>query len=125
MRDLHSSVNKSNLINCLDFWGKASMNAEDFSFNNSSNSKIIKDLGAVFPRICISVFSNSFVVETVDSGDLSSFMISSKKGDMCWVFQFQAQQKLESLNRIESSINKITHENVSCIGDLTSFLEQL
>jgi hypothetical protein len=53
------------------------MNAEDFSFNNGSNTKVIEYLGAVFPWISVSVFSNGFIIEAIDSGDLPSLVVSS------------------------------------------------
>ena len=54
------------------------MNAKDFSLNNSADAEIIKDLSAVFPWICITVFSNGFIVKSVDSCDLSSLMVTSE-----------------------------------------------
>lgn len=73
------------------------MNAEDLTFHNGSNTKVIKHLGAVFPWISVSVFSNGFVIEAIDGGDLPSLVVSSKKCDVSWVFKFQTQQKLECL----------------------------
>ena len=43
---------------------------------------------------------------------------------MTWVFQFQTKEKLESLNRIKSSVDKVTHENVSCIWNLSTLVEK-
>jgi hypothetical protein len=51
-------------------------------------------------------------------------MISSQEGDMSWVFQLEAQQKLEGLNRVESSVNKISHEDVSGVWDLATLVEK-
>jgi len=100
------------------------VNAENFSFDNSSDTKIIEDFCAVFPRVGISVFSNGLIVETVHSGDLSSLVVSSQKGDVSWVLQLQAQEKLECLNRVEPSVDKVSHEDVSGVGDLTSLIEK-
>ena len=124
MRDLHSSVDESNLIDCFDFWGQSSVNAENFSFDDSSDTKIIEDFCAVFPRIGISVFSNGLIVETVHSGDLSCLVVSSQEGDVSWVLQLEAQEKLECLNRVEPSVDKVSHEDVSSVGDLTSLIEK-
>jgi hypothetical protein len=58
------------------------MNAEDLSFNNSSNAKIVEDFSAVFPWVGVSVLSYSLIIETIDGSDLSGLVVSSKKGDM-------------------------------------------
>ena len=52
-------------------------------------------------------------------------MVSSEKGDVSWVLQLKAQQKLEGLNRVEASVDEVTHENVSGVWDLSSLVEQL
>ena len=98
VRDLHSSVNQSNLINGLDFGRKSSMNAENFSLDNSSNAKVIEDFGAILPWVGISIFSNRLIVESVHGRDLSGLVVSSEQSDVSWVLQLQAKQKLESLH---------------------------
>jgi hypothetical protein len=97
MRNFHSSVNKSNLIDGLDLWGKSSMDAEDFAFNNSSNTKIVEHFSAILPWVCISVLSNGLIVETIYGCDLSGLVVTSQESDVSWVLQLKAEQKLESL----------------------------
>ena len=99
------------------------MDAENFALYNGSNSKVIENLGAVFPWVGISVLSDCFIIETIDSGDLSSLVISSKKSDVGWIFEFQTKEKLESLNRVETSVDEISHENISRVWDLSSLVE--
>jgi len=125
VRDLHSSVNKSDLIDGLDFRGETTMDTEDFTFDNSTDAKIIEDLCAVFPRVGISVLSNGLVVEAIDGGDLSGFVITSEEGDVSWILHLKTEKKLESFDRVESSVNEISHEDVFGIGNLTTFVENL
>ena len=77
MRDFHSSFKKSDLVEGFDIRRQTSMDAENFSFNHSSNAEIIKDFTAVFPRVRISVFADSLIVETVHRGDLPSLVVST------------------------------------------------
>ena len=100
------------------------MDTENFSFNKSTNSKVIKNFSAIFPWIGVSIFSDGFIIESINSCDLSCFMVSSQKCDVLGVFKLKTQQKLECLNWIESSINEITHENVSWIRNFTTFFEK-
>lgn len=124
MGDLHSSVNESHLIDGLDFWGKSSVDTENFSFNNSSNSEIVENFCAVFPWVGITILSNGLIVETIDGGDLSSLVISSQESDVGWVLKLQAEEKLEGLNWIEASVDEISHKNVSSVWDLSSLVEE-
>ena len=47
------------------------MDAENSCVDDGSESEVIKNLGAVAPDINRSVFSETFVVETVNLSDLS------------------------------------------------------
>ena len=99
------------------------MDAEDFTLDNSSDTEVIEDFSAVFPRVSISVLSNGLVIEAVHGGDLSSLVVSSQQGDVSWVLELQAEQKLEGLDRVETSVNEISHEDVSSVWDLTTLVE--
>jgi hypothetical protein len=74
------------------------MDTEDLSFNDSTNTKVVKYFGAVLPRICIAVFSDGFIIESIDSGDLSGLVVTSQEGDVSGILEFQTEQKLEGLN---------------------------
>ena len=89
------------------------MNAEDFTFNDGSDTEVVEDLGTVFPWVCVSVLSNGLIVESVHCCDLSSFVISSEEGDVRWVFHLETQEQLECFHRVVTSVHKVTHEDVS------------
>ena len=124
MRDLHSSVNKSHLIDSLNFGRETSVNTEDLALDDSTNAEVVENFGAIFPRIGISVLSNGLIIETVYGGDLSGLMVASEEGDVRWVLEFKAQKELEGLNRVETSVYEIAHENVACVWDFTTFIEK-
>ena len=88
MRDFHSSFDKSDLVDCLDVWGKATMDAEYLSFDNGSDSKVIKYFCAVLPGVSITILSDSFIVKAVNCSNLSSLVITSKEGNVSWIFKF-------------------------------------
>ena len=75
------SVDDSNLVDCLDVWGKTAVNAKDFALNQSSDGKIIENIGVVFPYVDVAVFSHDFLVKTVDLSDLAGFVIASDESD--------------------------------------------
>lgn len=52
-------------------------------------------------------------------------MITSEESNVCWVLKLQAEQELECFNWVVTSIDEISHENVACVGDLTSLIEKL
>ena len=100
------------------------MDAEYFAFHNCSDSKIIEDFGTVFPWVGVSILSDRLIVEAVDGGDLPSLVVASQQGDVGWVLHLEAQEQLEGFDRIEATINEITHEDVSGVRNFTAFVEQ-
>ena len=71
MRHLYSSVNGSDLIDSLDLRAQTSVNAENFTIDDSSNRQVIEYFSAVFPRVGITVLTVDFIIETINCGDLS------------------------------------------------------
>lgn len=99
------------------------MNAENFSFDNGANTEIIKHFCAVFPGVSISILSYCFIIETIDSSNLSGLVVSSEQCNMSWVLKLEAQEELESFDRVVPSVNKVTHENIASIGDLSTLIK--
>jgi len=123
MRDFHSSVDKSDLVDGLDFRRESSMDTEDFAFNYGTNAEVVKDFGAVFPWVCISIFSNCLIIEAIYGGDLSSLVVTSKECNMSWILELEAKKELECFNRVEASIDKVTHEDISSVWDFSTFVK--
>ena len=90
--NLHSSVDKSHLIDGLELWWESAVDAENLSFDNSADSKVIEDFSAVLPRVGVSILSNGLIVETIDGRDLPSLVISSEQSDVWWVLHLQAEK---------------------------------
>lgn len=53
------------------------MNAEDLVVNDCCKGQVIEDLSAISPHIDRTIFSKTFVVETVHLGDLATLVIAS------------------------------------------------
>ena len=123
MGDFHSSLDESNLVDGLDVWGESTMDAENLAFNNSTNSKVIENLSAIFPWVGISVLSDGLIIESVDGGDLSSLVVASQKSNVGGVLKFETKEQLESFYGVVTSVNEVTHENIASVWDLSSFIE--
>jgi len=49
--------------------------------NNSSETQIIENFGTISPNVQRSVFSQAFIIEAINLGNLSRFVVSSNQGD--------------------------------------------
>ena len=57
------------------------MYTEDAAFDDRSDAQVVENLSTILPRVSVSVFAHYLVVETIYSGDLSSFMVASEKSN--------------------------------------------
>lgn len=71
------SIDFSDMVQCINRWGKTSVKAENLVLNNCRQRKIIESISKVFPNICVSVFTRALVEETVGLGDLPRFVVTS------------------------------------------------
>lgn len=124
MRDLHASVDESNLVDGLDLGGESTMDTEYLTLDDGTDTEIVEDFCAVFPWVGVSVLSDGLIVEAVDGGDLAGLVVTSQESDVCWILHLEAEKELEGLDGVESTINEVTHEDVASVWDLTAFVEK-
>jgi len=124
MWDLHAAFEQADLVEGLDIWGEATVDAEDLSFNDGTDTEEVEHFGAVFPRVGVSVLSDRLVVETIDGSDLAGLVVSAQQRDAAWVLQLQAEEQLESLDGVVTTIDEVTHEDITCVGDFASLFEK-
>ena len=65
MRHFLVSIQLAYLVQGIQTRREATMEAEDFIFNNSSERKQVKKVSEVFPNISIAVFPQAFIIKTV------------------------------------------------------------
>ena len=68
------------------------MDAEDLTFDDSTNSKVVEDFSAVLPRVGVAVLSNGLIVESIHGRDLPSLVVSSEQSDVGWVLHLEAEK---------------------------------
>ena len=57
------------------------MEAENLVVDKSRQRKIVKEVCERLPDISVTVFAQTFVVETIDLGDLAGFVVASQDCD--------------------------------------------
>lgn len=68
------------------------MKAEYLVVDECSERKIVEEVGEVFPDICVSVLSETLIVEAIDLGDLAGFVVASEDGDALRVADFERDE---------------------------------
>ena len=78
--------------------------------------EIIEEIGKVPPDVCVPVFSQTLVIETVNLSDLARFVVASEDGDAIAIPQLHRDEESDGFDGIVSSVYVITHEEVVGIG---------
>lgn len=125
MWNLHSSVDKSDLVEGLDLWRETSVDAEDLALNDSGNAEIIEHFSAVSPWVWVTILAHGLFVETVDGGDSTSLVVSSQESDAVGILKLEAEEELEGLDGVVATVDEVSHEDVAGVWDLTSLFEKL
>ena len=108
MRNFLYAVQSSDVVQSIDTWGETSVEAEDLIVNKCGEGKVVEEIGEVFPDVGIAVFSETLVIEAVDLGDLTGFVVTTENCDALGVSDFESNQESNGFDRVVSSINIIT-----------------
>jgi hypothetical protein len=88
--------------------------------DDSADGEVVEDLGAVLPGVGVAVLSVDLIVEAVDGGDLSGFVVASEEGDSFGVFDLEAEEVFEGFDGVVAAINKISDEDVARLVDFSA-----
>ena len=101
------------------------MQTEYLLINDCTQPQIVKDFGAILPRLSIAILLHNLVIKPILLTNSATFVIASQQCDTRWIFDLQAQQELKCLHRVVASIDVITHKDVPRVWNLPTFVEQL
>ena len=89
------------------------MEAEDLVVDERGEREVVEQIGEVFPDVCIAVFSEALIVETIDLRDLAGLVVSSEDGDALGVADFESDEKGYGLDGVVTSVDIVTLKKIS------------
>lgn len=92
MGNFLNTVQGSDVVEGINGRAQPTVQTEDLVFNESSEGKVVEEVGEIFPHVGIAVFAEALVVEAVDLGNLAGFVVSTKDGNTLGVTDFQGDQ---------------------------------
>ena len=125
MRRLLHPIELPNLVQSVDAWRETAVEAEDVIIDHGCQRQVVKQLRELLPNVRVSVLAQAFVVEAVHLGDLTRLVVASQDGDSVLVADLERDKQSDGLDTIIPAIDVIAHEQVVCVGRLTTDLEEL
>lgn len=91
VRNVGGPCDVANVVHLAQSRRQTSMDAEDLSGHNGSNRKRIEAIDKCLPDFDVAP-SLAFVIESVDSSDVGTLMVSSEQEEVFGEFELIAQQ---------------------------------
>lgn len=79
------TIKCSDIVKGVDAWRETSVEAEDLVVDKGGEGEEIEEIGEVLPDVCVTILAKAFVVEAIDLGDLTRFVIATEDGNALWV----------------------------------------
>lgn len=86
------------------------MKTKDLIIDEGGEGKIVEEIGEVFPNVRVAVLAKTFIIEAINLGDLTRFVIATKDGDALGISYLQSHKESNSLNGIIAAIDIIAFE---------------
>lgn len=100
------------MVESVDTWTQTSVQTEDLTVNEGSQRQVIEQIREILPDICVSVFSKTFIVESVDLGDLTGLVVAAQYRNTLAVTNLEGHEESDGLDGVVASVNVVTHEEV-------------
>ena len=100
VRNFLKSFKGANVVECLNGGRESSVKAEELVLYYCGQGKKIEELSQAFPDVAVPVLSAALVIEPVDLGDLTGFVIASQNGYSIFVSDFEREQKSDCFDGV-------------------------
>lgn len=102
------AVKRSDVIKRVDAWGQTAVQTEDLVVDEGGQGEVVEEVCEVLPDVCVSVLSETLVVEAVDLGDLARLVVSTEDSDALRVSDLQGDEQGDRFDGKVASIDIIT-----------------
>jgi len=100
-----NTIKSFDVVQCIDAGRQTSVKTENLVVDKRSQGKVVEEVRETFPDVRIPVFAQAFVVETIDLGNLSGLVVSSKNCNALRVANLESDQESDGLDGEVSSID--------------------
>jgi len=123
VRDVCGPHDPPDLLHGLEVGAEAAMAAEDLLVDYGRDGEAVEAVGERLPQLDV-VATLALVVETVNSVDGGTLMISPEEEEVLRILDLVGQEKADSLQALLASVHIVSEEEVICLGRKPSILEQ-
>jgi hypothetical protein len=101
----------ADLLHGVEVRRETTVHGEDLLVNDGSDWETVEAVGEGLPELDV-VSTLALVVESVDSVDGGTLVVTTEDEEVLWVFDLVGEEKADGLERLLASINVVTEEEV-------------
>ena len=84
------------------------MHAEDAAIDDGAEGKVVEDFATPAPYVAAAVLTLTFIVKTVDLGDLARLVVAADEGHALRVADLERKEEEEGLDAVEATVYKVS-----------------
>lgn len=107
------TIERSDVVEGVDAGGETSVEAEDLVVDEGCKGEVVEQVCEVLPYVRVAIFSETFIIESIDLCDLTGFVVATENGDALRISDFEGNKESDSFNGIVTSINIVALSDVS------------
>ena len=92
--------------------------------DEGGEGEVVKEVGEEFPNVGVAVLAQTFVVETVDLGDLTRFVISTEDRHAVAVADLHRDEEGDGLDGVVAPIDVVSHKQIIRVGGVSAYSKQ-
>ncbi len=124
VRDLLHAGLVHNVVEGVDGGGETTVETENLLLNQGSQRKVVEQIGEVLPHVRIAILSQALIIETIDLGNLAGLVVTTGNGNAFAIADLESKEERNSLHRVVTTINVVTHEQIVSFWRLTANTEE-
>lgn len=117
------SHDSADLLHRVEVRAQASVHGEDLLVDDGGNGKAVEAVGERLPELDV-ITTLALVVETVDTVDGSALVVTPQDKEVLRVLDLVCQEQADGLERLLSSVDVVTKEEVVGLGRETTVLKK-
>jgi len=117
------SHDTANLLHGVEIRAETAVHSENLLINDGSNGQAVEAVRKSLPKLDV-VTALAFVVEAVDAVDGGTLVVSAKDEEVLWVLDLVRKEQADGLERLLSTIDIVTQEEVVGLGRESTVLEE-
>lgn len=115
--------NAADLLHGVEIWGEATVHGENLLIDNGSNWQAVEAVREGLPQLDV-VATLALIVETVDTVDGRALVVTAEDEEVLWVLDLVGEEKADGLERLLSSVDVVTEEEIVGFWWESSVLEE-